>query len=85
MYFVTTKHPNYVLFCMTPSERAAIGLTEKGVVHLLVHGAAHTWDTVREWSVDECSHTDFMTSLGKVEEPADPRELLQYLPAKLRS
>ena len=85
MYFVTTKNADYVLFCLTPSERAAIGLTEKGAVHLLVRGAADTWQLLREWRVEECSHTDFMSALGKVEEPADPRALLQYLPAALRS
>jgi hypothetical protein len=85
MYFVTTKHPDYVLFCMTPSERAALGLTEKGVVHLLVRGPAHSWQPLREWTVEECSHTDFMTSLAKVDEPADPRELLRYLPPQLRA
>lgn len=84
MYFVTTKHPDYVLFCMTPSERAAIGLTEHGVVHLLARGAANSWQTLREWPVAELSHTEFMVALGKVNEPADPRALLQYLPAKLR-
>ena len=36
MYFVTTKRPGYALFCMTPSERAAIAVTDdQRRVHLL--------------------------------------------------
>lgn len=84
MYFVTSKNPEYVLFCMTPSERAAVGLTEKNVVHLLVHVAGDRWQVLREWPGTTLSHTDFMTGLAKVEEPADPRQLLQHLPAPLR-
>jgi len=83
MYFVTTKHPDYVLFCMTPSERAAVGLTEKNVVHLLLRSGA-SWKVAREWSGTDCSHTDFMVSLGEVDEPADPTELTRYLPPALR-
>ena len=84
MYFVTTKNAEYVLFCMTPSERAAVGLTEHGAVHLLARGTADAWQKLREWPATEFSHTEFMVALGKVDEPADPRGLLQYLPAKLR-
>ncbi len=83
MYFVTTKHPDYVLFCMTPSERAAIGLTEKHVVHLLARDGA-SWKVAREWPGSTYSHTDFMVALGDVEEPADPFELARYLPPQLR-
>lgn len=83
MYFVTTKHPDYVLFCMTPSERAAIGLTEKNVVHLLLRSGG-SWSVAREWSGAEYAHTEFMVALGDVEEPADPTELARYLPPALR-
>lgn len=84
MYFVTSKNPEYVLFCMTPSERAAIGLTEKNAVHLLVQAAGGRWQLLREWPGTAFSHTEFMTALRKVDEPADPRQLLQYLPPTLR-
>lgn len=83
MYFVTTKNPDYVLFCMTPSERAAVGLTEGGVVRLLVRDGAG-WQVAREWPVDELSHTEFMVSLGAVAEPDDPADLTRYLPSHLR-
>lgn len=83
MYFVTTKNPGYVLFCMTPSERAAVGLTEKGLVRLLVRDGG-TWRTAREWQVEDLSHTEYMVLLGDVAEPDDPAELTRYLPARLR-
>jgi hypothetical protein len=84
MYFVTTKHADYVLFCMTPSERAAIGVTEKHTVHLLQRGGDDVWQVVREWPVAEYSHTDLMAALGGVSEPADPLELVRFLPPHLR-
>lgn len=85
MYFVTTKRPEYVLFCTTPSERAAVGLTEKQVVHLLVRSTgAETWRVLREWNADAYSHTEFMAQLRDVGEPADPRQLVEFLPAHLR-
>ena len=41
MYFVTIKQPGYALFSTTPSERAAIGLTEdQKRVHVLRAHAA---------------------------------------------
>jgi hypothetical protein len=86
MYFVTMKRDGYVLFCTTPSERAAIGLTERQGVHLLVREAVGaSWLVLREWSGAEYSHTEFMSALQNVAEPGDPRELVRYLPARLRS
>ena len=85
MYFVTTKRAGYVLFCLTPSERGAVGLTEKQVIHLLVRASLDAdWVVLREWSANDYSHTDFMTALHHVEEPADPRDLLDLLPDTLR-
>jgi hypothetical protein len=86
MYFVTTKRPDYILFCMTPSERAAIGLTEKQMVHLMVRPSrADEWRILCEWNTEAYSHTDFMAALHHVSEPADPQQLLDFVPARLRS
>ena len=85
MYFVTTKRNGYVLFCTTPSERAAVGLTEKQVVHLLVRETpAGDWIVLREWNASDYSHTDFMAALHHAEEPRDPRGLIEFLPEALR-
>ena len=79
MYFVTSKKAGYVLFCMTPSGRAAVGLTEGQKVHLFERTAAGTWEILREWDVAERSHTDVLIALGDHEEPADPKRLLDLL------
>jgi hypothetical protein len=85
MYFVTTKREGYILFCTTPSERGALGLTEKQVVHLLVREAPSAdWRLLREWNASQYSHTDFMASLYLVAEPADPRDLAELLPKELQ-
>ena len=85
MYFVTTKRNPYILFCTTPSERAAIGLTEKQVVHLLIRETpAGEWSVLCEWNAGDYSHTDFMAALHRVSEPSDPRGLLEFLPERLR-
>ena len=85
MYFVTTKRDGYVLFCTTPSERAAVGLTEKQVVHLLARESpASKWAVLAQWSSSDYSHTDFMAALHRREEPADPKLLLDLLPGHLR-
>ena len=48
MYFVTMKQPGYALFATTPSERAAIGLTDdQQHVHLCERSAVEiAWDTL---------------------------------------
>ena len=80
MYFVTIKRPDYALFSTSPSERVAVGLTEdQKRLHLLLR-AEKDWSVVREWPVDEYSHTDLMLALGKVEEPVDPAALLDLTP-----
>jgi hypothetical protein len=81
MYFVTLKRPGYVLFSTTPSERVAVGLKDdQKTLHLLLRENAD-WSVVREWPVDEYSHTDLMLALGRFEEPTDPRDVLELLPA----
>jgi len=85
MYFVTISRPGYILFCMTPSERAAVGLTDNRIVHLLVRASpTEPWRVLHEWSAEDCSHTDFMVALRDVSEPADPQQLLGFLPPHLR-
>jgi hypothetical protein len=85
MYFVTTKREGYVLFCTTPSERAALGLTDKQVVHLLVRASLDdAWQVAAEWQASSYSHTDFMTALHRVDEPADPTGLLAFVPGSVR-
>jgi hypothetical protein len=75
VYFVTTKRAGYALFALTPSERAAIGVTEdQRRVHLLQRVGAE-WRVHREWPVETRSHTELMTRLALVEEPATIEEL----------
>ncbi|MBI1817935.1 MAG: hypothetical protein HYR72_23400 [Deltaproteobacteria bacterium] len=81
---MTTKHPAYVLFAMTPSERAAVGLTDKQVVHLLVRTADGEWRIRHQWEAARYSHTEFMAALHYRDEPADPERLLDLLPTELR-
>ena len=77
MYFVTSKRKGYALFSMTPSERAAIGVTEdQKRVHLLER-AGTEWRVVHDWPVEERSHTELMTRLGAVDEPATVAELVR--------
>jgi len=84
MYFVTTNRAGYVMFSMTPSERAAVGLTDARVVHLLTRGTrAAEWTVLRSWKASDFAHTDFMVALHGVPEPADPTQLAALLPANL--
>jgi len=77
VYFVTSKRPGYALFSMTPSERAAIGVTEdQKRVHLLERVGTE-WRVHRDWPVEEQSHTAFMTRLALLDEPATIDELLR--------
>lgn len=84
MYFVTTNRKPYILFTMTPHEQGAVGLLENQTVHFLVKGSDGQWEVVHEWDGRKYSHTDFMASLQRLPEPADPRHLLQELPPELR-
>lgn len=84
MYFVTINRPGYILFSATPSERAAIGLTDKQVIHFLIRDAGtKEWTVVRTWKAGDFSQTDFMSALHRADEPDDPRKLLDLLPANL--
>ena len=84
MYFVTINKPGYVLFSATPSERAALALTDKQVVHLLTRDAGSgEWKLLRTWKASDYSHTDFMVALHHLDEPDDPRKLLALLPVNL--
>jgi len=80
MYFITLKRAGYELFSTTPSGRVAVGLTEKPQrVHVLLLDD-EKWTVVRDWPVEEHSHTDLMLALGKVDEPSNPAEVLRLLP-----
>jgi hypothetical protein len=77
VYFVTIKQPGYALFSTTPSERAAIGLTEDQKTVRLLAQESGGWSVVQEWPVEQRSHTDIMIRLGDVPEPASIDELLR--------
>ncbi len=77
MYFVTTKRAGYCLFCMTPSERAAIAVTDdQKRVHVLER-AGKDWEVCRDWPMEEHSHTELMSRLALVEEPPTVAELVR--------
>jgi hypothetical protein len=77
VYFVTMKQAGYALFSTTPSERAAIGLSEdQSRVHLLER-TGDGWRVVRDWPIQEHSHTELMVRLGGVDEPASIDELVR--------
>ena len=81
MYFVTSKKAGYVLFCMTPSGRAAVGLSEAQKVHLFERVIGGEWHVLQEWDAAQCSHTDILIALGEHEEPDDPKRLLDLISA----
>src|SRR4029450_4943656 len=59
------KQAGYALFSTTPSERAAIGLTEDQTrVHLLER-TGDGWRVVRDWPIEEHSHTELMVRLRR--------------------
>ena len=77
VYFVTSKRAGYALFSMTPSERTAIGVTDdQKRVHVLERVGGE-WRVLRDWPVDEHSHTELMTRLALCEEPATAAELVR--------
>lgn len=77
MYFVTIKQPGYALFSTTPSERAAIGLTDDQRRVHLCERRGDAWVVVRDWPIEEHSHTDLMIRLGGIAEPATIDELVR--------
>lgn len=70
MYFVTIKRPGFVLFCLTPSERAAVGLTDDQQRVQILERRGSEWVVRGEWPIDEHSHTELMQRLATVDEPA---------------
>ena len=70
MYFVTIKRPGFVLFCLTPSERAAVGLADDQQRVQILERRGGEWVVHREWPIDELSHTELMQRLATVDEPA---------------
>jgi len=80
MYFVTSKKPGYLLFCMTPSGRAAIGLAEQQRLHLLERKSDGEWQILKEWPLDTLSHTDLLLALRNHDEPENPRHILNLVP-----
>ena len=80
MYFVTSKKPGYVLFCMTPSGRAAIGLTEQQRLHLLERKSDGEWQILQEWQSGMLSHTDLLLALRDHDEPENPKQILNLVP-----
>jgi len=77
VYFVTSKRAGYALFALTLSERAAIGVTDdQKRVHVLERAGAE-WRIYRDWPVEEHSHTELMTRLALLDEPATVAELVR--------
>jgi hypothetical protein len=77
VYFVTIKQPGYALFSTTPSERAAIGLTDDQRRVHLCEWTGDGWRVAQDWPVEERSHTELMIRFGDVAEPATIDELLR--------
>lgn len=77
MYFVTSKRAGYALFCMTPSERAAVAVTDdQKRVHLLERSGT-AWTVRHDWPIEQHSHTELMSRLAKSDEPATVEELVR--------
>jgi hypothetical protein len=77
VYFVTSKRTGYALFALTPSERVAIGVTDdQKRVHVLER-AAGEWRVYKDWPVEEHSHTELMTRLALLDEPASAADLVR--------
>jgi hypothetical protein len=85
VYFVTTKLEGYILFSMTPSELAGMGLTEQHEVHVLERASqSGAWQVIARWKANDFSHTDFMAAWHNKQEPKKAQGLLEVLPADLR-
>ena len=77
MYFVTSKRAGYALFAMTPSERAAIGVTDDQKRVRVLERVGGDWRVLEDWAVEEHSHTELMARLAVLEEPATVAELVR--------
>ncbi|MFM7141271.1 MAG: hypothetical protein ACKO2K_05060 [Alphaproteobacteria bacterium] len=83
MYLVTIAKQGYVQFATTPNGRAAVGLTEAGVVRVLAPGEpGGEWRALREWDGKRFAHTDLVVLLGRLPEPGRAEDLLASLPAE---
>jgi hypothetical protein len=80
MFFVPVMWAGYEAACMTPSGRAALGVTHEKTVRLLARSGAE-WRVLREWPVDHLSHTEIMTNLGEHAEPDTPEGMLTLITA----
>jgi hypothetical protein len=79
MVFVPVMWPGYELACLTPSGRAAIGVTHGKAVRILAR-SGRDWRVLREWPVERLSHTDVLTHLGQHPEPETAEDILGLLP-----
>ena len=77
VYFVTSKRAGYALFAMTPSERAAIGVTDDQKRVRVLERVGGDWRVFEDWAVEEHSHTELMARLAVLEEPATVAELVR--------
>jgi hypothetical protein len=84
MFFVPVMWAGYEVACMTPSGRAAIGVTHDKIGRLF--GRAGTeWRILCEWPTARLSHTDVMTYLGEQPEPDAPEGIVTLIAALLQS
>jgi len=80
MFFVPVMWPGYEMACLTPSGRAAIGVTHEKLGRLLGR-AGSEWRTLYEWPVEHLSHTAVLTHLGEHAEPDTPEGLVSLVTA----
>jgi hypothetical protein len=80
MFFVPVMWAGYEAACMTPSGRAALGVTHEKMIRLLGRSGAE-WRVLREWPVDRLSHTEIMTYLGEHAEPDTAEGILTLIVA----
>ena len=73
--------PGYVQFATTPHARAAIGLTDEGIVQVLAPAETRgDWKVLREWPTSAYGQSDLLVRLGTVEEPDTAESLVASLP-----
>jgi hypothetical protein len=80
MFFVPVMWTGYEVACLTPSGRAAIGVTDEKVGRLLAHTGGD-WRILYEWPVARLSHTEVLTHLGDRPEPPTPQDILLVIKA----
>lgn len=80
MFFVPVMWAGYDVACLTPSGRAAIGVTHEKVGRLFAR-AGTEWRILHEWPVDRLSYTEIMTYLGEHPEPETPEGIVTLVTA----